>query len=203
MPIIFSTPKNCHPMRVPFSFFVFVFFCLGSAVQAQSLLYCQYGDELLPVESVRGSVPMCFTGDSLVKGKQKDQVMFPAEQFGEGFIEIEIVKNKRGGVFNNGGVLQFESPRGWYLLVCRLIADRDIPDCYFTIGFDQYGEKSCYSRSLGDLKEGETKSLRVYLKLGYEMPDQLHVFSGMDEIRTSLLPTEYQYEEGELVFASK
>lgn len=190
-------------MRVPFSVVVFVFFCFGSTAQAQSILYCQLGDELVPVQSVRGSVPMCFTGDSLVKGKQKDVIMVPAESFGEGFIDIEVVKNKRGGVFNNNGVLQFESPRGWFLLICRLVADRDIPDCYFTIGFDQYGEKSCYSRSLGDLKEGEEKSLRVYLKLGYEMPDQLHVFSGMEEIRTSLLPSNYQYQQGELVFASK
>ncbi len=191
-------------MRIPICLSTLVFICsLSPIAEAQSLLYCQFGDELLPVESVKGSSPMCFTGDSLVKGKQKDLVILPAERFGDGYIEIEIIKNKREGVSNNNGLLQFESSRGWYLLICRLVADRDIDDCYYSIGFDHYGEKSCYTKSLGNLKKGEKKYLRVYMKLGYEMPDQLHVFSGMDEIRTSLLPSAYRYDQGQLVFASK
>gem|GEM_PF-1797736 len=34
------------------------------------------------------------------------------------------------------------------------------------------------------------------------MPDLLHIFSGMEDIRTSLVPTVYEYDEGELFFAA-
>lgn len=189
-------------MRTLPLFYIFVFLLVGPAMRAQSVLYCQFGNEYLPVESVKSGNPMCFTGDSLVKGNSNDLVIAPADQFGEGFIDIEIVTNKREGVIDNDGILQFQSPQGWYLLICRLIPDRDFSDCYLSLGLDRYGEKSFYPRSIGELKQGEEKSLRLYIKLGYEMPDQLHLFSGMEEIRTSLLPFEYSYDQGQLVFAS-
>ncbi len=171
-------------------------------VQAQSLFYCSVGDETLPVAAVRAGDPLCFTGDSLVKGHRKKAVLHPVTSFGEGFVEVEVVKESRSGVTQIDGVLHFESSRNWYLLVCRLVPDRDMSDCYFSIQFDTYGKTSYLFRSLGEMKSGEEKMLRVYLKLNYEMPKQLHVFSGMEEIRTSLIPAPYRYEGGGLAFAS-
>ncbi len=190
-------------MRIPQRYWAILVLASACQLPAQSLFYCQFGDDYLPVASVKGGVPLCFTGDSLVKGNAKDAVLAKADQFGEGFVEIEILKNDRDGVENHGGVLKFKDSRSWYILVCRLIPDRDMVDCYASIGFDSYGKKSYILRSLGNLKAGEPKMLNVYLKLNYEMPEQLHVFSGMDEIRSTLLPTEYQYYQGQLVTASK
>lgn len=175
---------------------------VGSFSHAQSLLYCQIEDEFLPVAEVKGGRPLCFTGYSLVKGSSDSVIMAPERNFGQGFIDLEIVENERDGVANKGGVLQFTSHRSWYLLICKLVPDRDLPNCYFTLKLDSYGEKTHYLGSLGDLVAGEEKTLRVFVKLKYEMPDQLHIFSGMEEIRTSLVPTVYEYDEGELFFAA-
>ena len=172
-------------------------------MSAQSLLYCQIEDDVFPVAEVKGGRPLCFTGDSLVKGSSESITMVPERSFGQGFIDVEIVKNERDGVANNGGVLEFTSHRSWYLLICKLVPDRDLPNCYFTLKLDSYGDKSHYLGSLGDLVAGEEKMLRVFVKLKYEMPDQLHIFSGMEEIRTSLVHSVYQYEEGQLIFAAR
>ncbi len=189
-------------MRVPQFLIAITLFALSGYVQAQSLFYCPVDDESLPVASVKAGDPLCFTGDSLVKGHRKQAVLHPATSFGEGFVDIEVVKESRSGVSEIDGVLHFESSRTWYLLVCRLVPDRDMSDCYFSIQFDTYGKTSYLFRSLGELKSGEEKMLRVYLKLNYEMPKQLHLFCGMEEIRTSLIPASYRYESGGLAFAS-
>lgn len=184
----------------------FLFLCAAAHIanhsHAQSLLYCDIEGNFLPVAEVKGGRPLCFTGDSLVKGSSENIVMAPERSFGQGFIDVEIVKNTREGVTDNRGVLQFTSHRSWYLLICNLMPDIDMPNCYFSLKLDSYGEKSYYLGSLGDLVAGEEKMLRVFVKLQYEMPDQLHIFSGMEEIRTSLVPTVYEYEEGELIFAA-
>ncbi len=175
---------------------------VSSFASAQSLLQCLKDGDYLPVASVSSGAPMCFTGDSLLKGKRADLVMSPAESFGEGFVDVEIRKHSREGVVENDGVVQFVSIKGWYLFLCNITPDRDLNDCYYAVCFDTYGLKSYYTRSLGHLKANQTTTLRVYMKLGYEMPDQLHMFSGMEELRTSLVPTGYQYDSGDLVYAS-
>ena len=189
-------------MRIVRFFLPILFLLAPSITNAQSLLYCYKGDDYLPVANVIAGVPMCFTGDSLLKGKRADLILYPSTDFGEGFIDIEVVEHSREGVVNQKGVLYFVSTRGWYLLHCKITADRDMQDCYGALRFDEYGRCSFYMKSLGDLKVGETKTFRVYMKLGYEMPERLHLFSGMNEIRTSLIPRRYEYDANLIDYAS-
>ena len=190
-------------MRLRLILYLISLLQITSILSAQSLLFCQIEDEVLPVAEVKAGRPLCFTGDSLIKGSSESVTMVPERSFGQGFIDVEIIRNERDGVADNGGVLEFTAHRSWYLLVCKLVPDRDLTNCYFTLKLDSYGEKSHYLGSLGDLVAGEEKMLRVFVKLKYEMPDQLHIFSGMEEIRTSLVHSVYQYEEGELIFAAR
>ena len=184
--------------------FLVVFLALTPvSLLAQSLLYCLQDGEYLPVAEVNRGAPLCFTGDDLVKGSAKSLTLLPAESFADGFLKIEVKKNLRMGVAKKDGILMFSSSQNWYTLLCDVISDRDIEDCYYAIAFDTYGVKSFYCRSLGPLKAGKRKSLRVYVKVGYEMPNQIHFFSGMEEIRTSMIPMTYFYQNGSLEFASR
>ena len=172
-------------------------------VSAQSVLNCLIGGKYLPVAEIRNTIPYCFTGDSVVRGSKKELALLPADEFADGFVEVAVNKNERSGVVNENGILVFVSPRDWYSFVATITPDRDLSDCYFAVGFDTYGVKSYYTKALGDLEAGKNRTIRVYMKLRFEMPDQLHIFSGMEEIRTSLVPSDYSYRNGDLLLAAK
>ncbi len=184
------------------SLLLVVLFLIPFSINAQSVLYCLNDGQYLPVAEVNRGIPLCFTGDDLIRGSAKKLTLLPSDSFAEGFLKIDIRKNERAGVTKSGGVLMFNSSQNWYTLICDVTSDADLSDCYFALGFDTYGKKSFYCRSLGPLKAGKKKTLRVYVKLGYEMPDNLHFFSGMEEIRTSLVPINYSYEDGHFELAS-
>ena len=167
------------------------------------MLNCLMDGEYLPVAEIRNTVPYCFTGDYVVRGSKKALKLLPADEFTDGFVEVAVSKNERAGVVNDNGILTFTSPREWYSFVATITPDRDLSDCYFAVGFDTYGVKSYYTKALGDLTAGKKRTIRVYMKLGYEMPDQLHIFSGMEEVRTSLVPSDYSYQNGYLLLAAK
>jgi len=181
---------------------VFVVLACLSA-KAQSSLSCLVDGEYLPVFEVRNKTPYCFTGDGLIKGRRDNLTLLSTEDFTDGFAQIEILKNVRAGVSREDGLLIFASSSDWYLLIAKITPDRDLNDCYFSLGFDTYGTKSYLIRDLGDLEAGKSRVIQVYVKLGYEMPEQLHLFSGMEEVRTTLMSEKYSYENGRLLLASR
>ncbi|EDY81320.1 hypothetical protein VDG1235_938 [Verrucomicrobiia bacterium DG1235] len=172
-------------------------------MKAQSSLHWMQDGAWLPVYEVRGSSPYCFTGDGLVKGDDKELTMLSSEAFGDGYLEVEIIENKRSGVVRNDGALRFSSEKGWFQFNARVSSDRDIEDAYFVMRFDRFGESSYLCRSLGSLKAGKGKSISIFTQLRYEMPKQLHFYSRTEEIRTSLVPTGYRYEYGDFQLAAK
>lgn len=190
-------------MKLSPNIFILILFSTFAETKAQSVLSCLVDGAYLPVAEIRSTVPYCFTGDGVVRGKKKQLALFPAERFAEGFVEIEIRRNQRAGVVKRDGILLFTSQRDWYSFIATIIPDRDLPDCYFAFGFDHYGVKSYYTKALGDLVAGKKRTIRVYTKLGYEMPDQIHIFSGMEELRTSLIPNGYFYQNGHLLLAAR
>lgn len=169
----------------------------------QSVLHCHVDGMWMPVEEMKGAQPYCFTGDSLVKGSREDMTLLPTADFGEGFIDIEIKANMRQGVVQKDGILRFTSDKSWYLMKARVVSDTDLENCYYAMRFDTYGTYSYYCRPIGDLKAGKPKTIEIFMRLGYEMPQQLHVFSGMEEIRTTLVPTAYSYNFGHFTIASR
>lgn len=168
----------------------------GGPALAQSSLNCDIDGDFLPVFEIKGRMPYCFTGDDLVKGEPEALTMLPTSKFGEGFIEVSVVKNERRGVVSQDGLLRFTSRQARYRLHAKIVSQTDLSNCYFAMRFDTYGKMSYLCNSLGDLEAGKVYSLDISTKLGYEMPQQLHIFSGMEEIRTSLVPIAYDYEEG-------
>ncbi|MDQ8204516.1 hypothetical protein [Pelagicoccus sp. SDUM812003] len=183
--------------------FLLVSVFASNVVQAQSSLHCLMEGSWLPVAEVKGREPYCFTGDSLVRADQAEVAMLPEKSFEQGYIEVEVISNKRGGIQNREAGVQFVSSNGWYELIARLKPDRDLDDCYLVLRFDSFGDVRYYVQGLGDLKEGKAKRINVFTKVQYEMPQQLHLYSGMLEVRSSLVPNEYCYSGGELLFASK
>ena len=171
--------------------------------RAQSVLNCLLDGMYLPVAEIRNTVPYCFTGDSVIRGEKKALTLLPADSFTEGFVKIDIRRNRRAGAVYQDGILTFASPRDWYSLIATIIPDRNLSDCFFAVGFDTYGVKSYYTKAIGDLTAGKKRTIRVYMKLGYEIPEQIHIFSGMEELRTSLVPSDYYYQNGHLLLAAK
>lgn len=174
-----------------------------SRVNAQSALHCLIDGGWLPVAEMKGKVPYCFTGDGLVKGDAESVTMLPVSDFADGFLKVELVSNTRSGVVDNGDVLQFTSREGWYQMTAMVTSDVDLDDCYYVMRFEMYGEIKFYCRPIGALKAGKTQRVELFTKLGYEMPQQLHIYSGMEEVRSSLVPHEYRYEFGEFLLASR
>lgn len=172
---------------------------LTTMAMGQSVLHCLEGGRLFPVMELRGKAPYYFTGDALERGSGEGLRLVPGERFAEGFIDLKVREQFREGVSKKGGTVTFSGRPEWYLLVCEITPDRDFENCYYALSLDTFGKKSYYARPLGDLQAGKTRFLRVYVKLDYEMPDQLHIFSGMSEIRTTLIPRSYAYEYGMLV----
>lgn len=159
--------------------------------------------EWLPVYEVRGKFPYCFTGDGLVRGSDDDLTMLSSPEFGRGYLEVEIVENKRLGVSRTDGALKFTSEKGWFQFSAKVTSDEDIEDAYFVMRFDRFGDASYFCRSVGPLKAGKSKMISIFTQLGYEMPKQLHFYKGMEELRTNLVPTHYRYEFGDFQLAAK
>lgn len=186
--------------RNRFVFVLGLFVCSLSA--AQSSLQCLDNDTWLPVYEVRGKTPYCFTGDDLVRGDSETLTMLSSEEFGDGFLEVKIIENARSGVVNTDGFLRFTAERGWFQFSAKVKSTVDIDDAYFVMRLDCYGEASYICGSLGSLKAGKSRTVAILTQLQYEMPKQLHFFSGSSEIRSDLIPTNYRYEYGTFLLAS-
>ena len=175
----------------------------ATSSRAQSGVHCLIDGSWLPVAEIKGKVPYCFTGDGLAKGELDAVTMLPAEEFGEGFLKVTLESNKRTGVVDGGDdVLRFTSREGWYQMTALVTSDVDLSDCYYVMRFESYGEIKLLCRPIGALKAGKPQRIEIYTKLRYEMPQQLHIYSGMEELRTSLIPGAYRYDFGEFLLAS-
>lgn len=187
--------------------FKLILLILGSVwcwgLQAQSSLHCLVDDSWLPVFEVKRETPLCFTGDSFINGSEERLTMLSSPEFAEGFIEVKIVENTRQGVVKSGEVLQFTSARGWFQFAAKVTADRDIEDAYFVMRYEQFGETIFTCREIGSLKAGKPRMITILKRLEYEMPKQLHIYSGTEEIRTNLVPTSYTYRHGSFLLASQ
>lgn len=157
----------------------------------------------MPVYDIRGNVPYCYDGDSLVKSNTRNITMLASESFGHGFLEIKILENKRSGVVKNGEELRFLSKSGRFEFVARVTAIEDVEDVFCVLRFEQFGEARYVCRKLGSLSAGKSKVVSILTQLEYEMPEQIHFYSGNQEIRTSLVPARYEYSYGNFELASK
>lgn len=168
-------------------------------IQAQSVLHCLENGSWLPVFEIRGETPYCFTGDGLVKSSSEKLTMLSNQTFSKGFLEVEILENIRSGVENVDGGLRFTSEKGWFQFVARVTALQDVSDAYYTMRYNSLGEAVFYCGSIGDLKAGKSKTITIFRILKFEMPEQLHFYSEMEEIRTNLVPSRYTYRFGDFV----
>lgn len=166
------------------------------SLQAQSTLHCLEKGSWLPVFEVKGGNPYCFTGDGLVKSAEEKVTMLSSSSFGNGFLEVEVLENVRSGVANSDGLLRFTAEHGWFRFSARVTAQEDIEDAYFIMRFDKLGDAEFTCKSIGDMKAGKPKLISVFRKLDFQMPEQLHFYSGMEEIRTNLVPSSYDYKFG-------
>lgn len=170
---------------------------IGASGFSQSTLHCLHEDSWFPVTRVKGKVPYCFTGDSLARGSESKLTMLPAESFRSGFVHANVISNSRTGVVKNDEGFRYLSDSGWYQLTVELISDEDMTDCFYVMRFEAFGDVKFYCRPIGSLVAGKKKRIEIFKKVGYEMPQQLHIYSGMDEIRTTFIPGSYRYDFGE------
>ncbi len=176
--------------------------CGGTFAMAQSQLHCLQDGLLYPVAEMRSGAPYYDAGDRLIRGSRKSLTMLPSSEFGYGFIRVEILENVRSGKPSTKSSLKFGPERAWYLLKARVVADIDLEDCYCVLRFESYGEVTFRLKSLGNLKAGQARTFEIFTSVGYETPQQLHIYSGKEEIRSSLVPGDYRYDFGQLVMAS-
>lgn len=168
----------------------------------QSSLYSLEKGSLYPVYEIRGSVPYCFTGDELIKTKSENLTMLSSEGFGGGYLEVKIIENKRSGVIRHGEDFQFVSQSGWYQFTARVTATEDVKDAYCVMRFDHFGVASFQCRKVGDLEAGKSRTVVFLTRLKFEMPEQMHFYSGTEEIRSNLVPNGYKYEFGNFLLAA-
>lgn len=184
--------------RNALSIFSICFVCFFSG-HAQSALHCLESGSWLPVFEVKGGFPYCFTGDGLVKSSSEKLTMLSNPHFSEGYLEVEILENIRSGVSSADGALRFTSESGWFQFTARVTATEDVRDAYFIMRYDKLGDAAFSCKSIGTLKAGKSKVITLFKKLEYEMPEQLHFYSGMEEIRTNLVPSSYTYQFGDFL----
>lgn len=173
-----------------------------SLLLGQSSMYSLAEGVLLPVYEIRAKTPYCFTGDRLVRTGTETLTQLSSERFGEGFLEVEILENKRAGVIREGEELRFVRQSAWYEFTARVTATEAVIDGYCVMRFDSFGEASYVCRSLGDMELGESRVVSILTHLDYEMPKQIHFYSGTEEIRTNLIPDRYTYEYGRFLLAA-
>ncbi len=125
--------------------------------------------------------------------------MLESNRFSDNYIDVEILENIRSGVVKTDGALQFTSEHGWLQFTARVTAREDISDAYFVMRYIELGEAEFSCESIGNMKAGKSKIVKIFRKLGYEMPEQLHFYSGMQEIRTNLVPSSYTYRFGDFI----
>lgn len=173
------------------------------SVQAQSSLHCLEDGAWLPVYEIRGGIPYCFTGDGLLKSSSEKLTMLSNTEFGSGYLEVEILENVRSGVVKTDGISNFTAAQGWFQFTARVTAHEDVDDAYFIMRYDELGEAAFSCKWIGDMKAGQVKSITLFKKLDYEMPEQLHFYSGMEEVRTNLVPSRYTYRFGDFFLESE
>ena len=191
--------------RTPLKTSLLSFFalCACSFSTGQSSVHYLKEGAWIPVYEVRGSVPYCVYGDNLVKGDKDGLTMLSSESFGPGFLRVEVLENKRAGVVKSGQEFHFVTQSGWFEFAARVTSDVDLDNVYCVMRFDQFGEASYLCRRVGDLKAGKSRVVSIFTRLKYEMPEQIHFYSGTEEIRTNLVPESYSYEFGRFLLASK
>ncbi|WP_309029111.1 hypothetical protein [Pelagicoccus enzymogenes] len=160
-------------------------------------MHCLEDGAWLPVYEVRGNFPYCFIGDGLLKSSSDRVTMLSSKAFADGYLEVEILENTRSGVVQSDGVPRFTANAGWFQFTARVTAMDDVSDAYFVMRYDKLGEAAFSCRSIGDMKAGQSKVITLFKKLQYEMPEQLHFYTGMEEIRTNLVPSSYTYRFGD------
>ena len=174
---------------------------IGGSVYGQSVLHSLKDGAFFPIVELKGRMPYCVTGYGIEKALKDKVTLLPSEDFVNGFVDVEIIANKRKGIATTSGssLNRFTSHNSWYSLKCRIVSNADLEDCFYALRFDTFGKSSFYCRSIGDLKAGKSKLIEVFMKINYEMPKQLHIFSGAGELRTTLVPGAYSYENGEFL----
>ncbi|MBC2605590.1 hypothetical protein [Pelagicoccus albus] len=175
---------------------------ISNTLWSQSSVYCMQNGSWLPVYEVRNNAPYCFTGDSLVKADSQSLTMLASESFGHGFVEVEILENKRSGVIQNDQGLRFVTDKGRFDFVARVKATTDVEDLYCVMRFNKYGDAKFVCHRIGSLKRGGSSLITFSLQLKYEMPEQIHFYSGTEEIRSNLVPASYAYQFGDFLLAS-
>ncbi len=125
--------------------------------------------------------------------------MLSSSEFGKGYLKVEILENTRSGVDSSGGAPRFTAEHGWFQFSARVTAQQDSSDVYFVMRYNRLGEAAFNCKSLGDMRAGQTKIITFFKKLDYEMAEQLHFYSGMEEIRTNLVPSSYTYQFGDFI----
>lgn len=193
---------KAHERYISKIVFFSVFLLFSAAASGQSTLHWLKDESWYPVYEVKGNIPYCFTGDSLVRGNSDELTMLSARDFAPGFLNVEILENRRQGVSKVEGTLQFTSNTGMFTFSARVTSEVDMDDVYYVMRFKRMGEATFTCRSIGSLKAGKPKRIDILMRLGYEMPEQLHFYSGMEEIRTNLVPHTYSYAFGDFVLAS-
>lgn len=181
---------------------VLLFSTFTQTMSGQSVLQCLSDGAWHQVEEMRGKTPYYADGYGMSRANAENVALTSVDAFGPGFVNVEVVENKRQGVVDEDGLLKFIAPRSWYRLKATLVADVDLENCYYVLKMDDYGDSAYVCKSLGTLKEGEPRVVEIMIRVRYEMPQQLHIFSEGREVRTTLVPRSYTYNYGSFMFAT-
>ncbi|MBK1878852.1 hypothetical protein [Pelagicoccus mobilis] len=138
-----------------------------------------------------------------MKSRKENVTMLSSDTFGPGLLDVEIIENKRAGVVREGEEVRFLKQTAWFEFTARVTAVEDVEDAYCVMRFDRFGEASFVCRRIGDLEAGKSRIVSILTLLSYEMPEQMHFYSGTEEIRTNLVPDSYVYEYGNFLLAAK
>ncbi len=116
--------------------------------------------------------------------------LFPSSSFGEGWIDAsDIVSEKRQYKKKGTQAKQIDNEYFHYEAILR--SDVDLTNCFCVLTFAGDGGRSVFLQDIGKLVKGKDKKIELEIIANVSKIGRLHVFSSGFEIKSTLVPKEY------------
>lgn len=174
-----------------------IFYLFAYAANAQSIFKALYEDEEYQVVKIQNNNPFVNVDGKTKSGSFAKSILATADEFGEGFVEIETVVSEIRKKKQNSEKAQTMARNSFLYHEVILTADRNMKNCFCVLTFGVNGSFITKSESVGSLAAGKPKRVKIIARTSSAKIGKLHVYSRGNEIRSNLIPTNYSLIEDE------
>ena len=169
-------------IEIKFLWIILVLFSISSNGFPQSRVTVQYQGKEEALYFIDKFAPYVWVDGKRRKADGAENKITAADSFGKGFVEIKVI-NVETPIEHPKKSQTVEKPLFKYEAV--VTADTDLFYCYGVLVYLVNGNPTTYIKSIGSLKKGRPKKLKIETTEIVSKVGKLHIFSRGEEILSS------------------